>query len=364
MPAAVPLDCFSLSKSFESPIVSFPFVVGDQSEDQKLDALEFYHGFKRGEVIDQLYASQNTVTCREDFAELLRVQIYEANIFLYPSKRTVYTIHKQAHNNTFLPIENRTRPEQDFPSPIHEYDFLFPRFRQPIYVRDPTSLEVVCHEAPYSNLPRAQTTLNPCFWAIKVANTGILVHGATLALNLIQPIYDLSRLYRFRIPLKFFYFGGRALGDFPSRKLPYTPRELGVPNLVTARKRGHDEIDSDDDDVRTTVNSACDLSAIEAWCNSASSGTKSQSAAIIGEVHPNSEDKESVQSVAEMEGWGDQWLQVLKRRSEDTGDKSVRKYLAGLVRAVQREHSRRLADMRLPKVATSSQPVRKVRRAR
>lgn len=135
---------------------------------------------------------------------------------------------------------------------MHTYDYKIITsggFDKPIYVRDPITNIVTRHDAPYEALPRAQTTLNPALWSIKMANIVLSRHGArTYNKDYFRPLLTLSHVYDRRVPIPFLYHGGHSLGEFPERLQRYELWELGVPQLHTApsRKRSRDDTESDD----------------------------------------------------------------------------------------------------------------------
>lgn len=166
-------------------------------------------------------------------------------------------------------------------------------------------------------------------------------------------------MYDKRIPLDFFYHGGRALGDFPRRYMPYTPQELGVPKLPTARKRAHSEVDSDDWTALSLVDANCDLpeitAGVTAWRESATDTHSSGSRTLVDAETASSGNKEPVRALAQ-DGCGDQWLLVLKQRAAAAADKVVRTTYSKLIRDVDRARSRPVPPAK-PSKGTQRPPV-------
>lgn len=155
--------------------------------------------------------------------------------------------------------------------------------------------------------------------------------------------FTLGITYNNRIPLDFFYHGGRALGDFPRRHMPYTPRELGVPELPTARKRAHSEVDSDNWTACSVVDANCDLPGITAWQESATdthSRASGLQTLVDVEMASPSGDKGPVRALAQDDRCGDQWLLVLRQRASEAADKVLRKTYDKLIRDVDRAQGR------------------------
>lgn len=178
------------------------------------------------------------------------------------------------------------------------------------------------------------------------------------------PAFPLANTYSKPVSIEFLYSGGHALGDFPNRYMPYTSKELGVPDLITSRKRGRDEVDSDDETVYTRNDWSCDRRGIKKWRKGASSDSQSSgSRTLVDAEMASSKDREPVKAFAETEGSGDQWLHILKHRVEEAADKSIRKYYSKLARDVDRARSRPLPPVKVSKgPAKASQRPSKIRR--
>ncbi|KIY65589.1 hypothetical protein CYLTODRAFT_456164 [Cylindrobasidium torrendii FP15055 ss-10] len=343
MNSSLPLDCFSLSNDFSSPVVDMRYIDPSANDDRLLDRLEYFHGMYRGDSEGYLHSELNTIKCRKDFATLLTDSVRNARLFMFP-KETIATLRKLqlfTTSNSQTSLELRSSFDKEFPPGFYEYRFIFLDFKQTIYVRDPTTGRITGHDAPYNYLPKVQTTLNPCFWATRTSGSAASKAMLFKGNNCTSRAFTLGITYNQRIPLDFFYHGGRALGDFPRRHMPYTPRELGVPELPTARKRARSEVDSDDWTAVSVIDANCDLPGITAWRESATDTHSSGSRTLVDvEMAPPSGDKEPAGVLAQDGGCGDQWLLVLKQRAAGAADKLVRKTYDKLIRDVDRARSR------------------------
>ncbi|KIY65597.1 hypothetical protein CYLTODRAFT_456172 [Cylindrobasidium torrendii FP15055 ss-10] len=360
MHLSLPLDCFSLSSDFSCPPVDLPYVDPYDKTDTLLDRLEYFHGMCRGDSEAFLNSPSNTIKCRKDFAALLASSIQNARLFLFPRtiKTTIQKMRELVLSNSESSINGRTTFEKNFPHMTYEYRFIFLNFKEAIYVRHPTTGQITRHNAPYRYLPMIKSTLNPCFWATRTANIcavskSMLFQGN----NSVWHVYSLGHAYDKRIPLDFFYHGGRALGDFPHRRIPYTPQELGVPELPTARKRARSETDSDDWTAVSVADANCDLPGITAWRESATDTHSSGSRTLVDvEMAPPCGDKEPAGVLAQDGGCGDQWLLVLKQRAAEASDKLVRKTYDKLIRDVARARSRPIPPAKPCKTKITPRP--------
>lgn len=194
-------------------------------------------------------------------------------------------------------------------------------------------------------MPHISLTLNPCLWAVRTVDVGVILAVMAFHHDFAWPAFPLANTYSTKpVSIEFLYSGGHALGDFPNRRMPYTWKELGVPDLVTARKHGHDEVESDDGTVFTRNNWSCDRRGIKRWRKSATDtqSHSSGSRTLVDSAMASSKDREPVKAFAETEGSGDQWIHILKHRMDEATDKSTRKYYSKLARDVDRARSRPL----------------------
>ncbi|KIY63323.1 hypothetical protein CYLTODRAFT_141721 [Cylindrobasidium torrendii FP15055 ss-10] len=208
-------------------------------------------------------------------------------------------------------------------------------------------------------MPKIASTLHPCFWAIQTAKSSVVTTAMHYGGNdRVLSSFRLGRTYNHnRIPLDFFYHGGRALGDFPRRHMPYTPQELGVPELPTARKRARSEVDSDDWTAVSVDRPYCDLPGITAWRESATDAHSSGSRTLVDvEMAPPYGDKEPASVHAQDGGCGDQWLLVLKQRAAEAADKVVRKTYTKLISDIDRARSRPVPPAKPCKSKTTQRP--------
>ncbi|KIY72624.1 hypothetical protein CYLTODRAFT_417826 [Cylindrobasidium torrendii FP15055 ss-10] len=358
------MDCFSLSRSFGSPVVEIPYICASRLNTVTLDQFEFYHGMDRGESSHILGTLQNTIKCRQDLAELLSTEGTSARMALLPASqhRGIEKLHNVITRNRECAYSERTVPEQDYPGLSHSYMLLcFIESRPTVYVRDPSTGQVVGYGAPYTDMPFITSTLDPCVWAARTA------HGLTTA-NAIRFNYlfamdalAVGLAYRTRVPVEFLYHGGRALADFPERPMPYTPQELGVPKLTT-RKRKRVDAESDAGTLYSRNNRHCDHLGIKKWCDDATDtrSTGSSSATLVAvEASPKSK-MEQAKASADAELDDDQWLHVLKYRLDEAEDKTSRAYYRKLIRDVDRAHTRSSLPAKETTIPTRS----KIRRLR
>ncbi|KIY63325.1 hypothetical protein CYLTODRAFT_494002 [Cylindrobasidium torrendii FP15055 ss-10] len=362
MNSSLPLECFSLSRDFSSPVVELRYLNPSNSDDRLLDRLEYFNGMNRGDSENYLSSELNTIKCRKDIAALLTSAVRAAPLFLFPkkTKAVVQRLQRLATRNSEAKLEKRTMFEKKFPRGVYEYRFVYLDFKQAIYVRNPVTGEITEHNAPYTCMPKVMSTLNPCFWAAQTATTYV----ATTAMhyrgsNRVLSSFRLGTTYENRIPLDFFYHGGRALGDFPRRHLPYTPQELGVPELPTSRKRARSEVDSDDWTAVSVDLPYCDLPGITSWRDSATDTHSSGSRTLVDveTAPPPYGDKEPASVHAQDGGCGDQWLLVLEQRAAEAADKVVRKTYTKLISDIDRARSRPVPPAKPCKTKTTQRPL-------
>ncbi|KIY63324.1 hypothetical protein CYLTODRAFT_414111 [Cylindrobasidium torrendii FP15055 ss-10] len=176
MNSSLPLDCFSLSIDFSSPVIELQYAKSSASGDRLLDKLEYFYGMQRGDSEQYMSSELNTIKCRTDFAALLTSGVDDAKLFLFlkRTKATVQRLQRLVTRNSEAKIEKRLKFDEKFPLGPYGYRFVYLDFKQTIYVRDPTTGEIIGHDAPYNCMPKITSTLNPCFWAIQTATISVV----------------------------------------------------------------------------------------------------------------------------------------------------------------------------------------------